>query len=420
MTIEPGLPRPPAGIDAPLAPSAAQARRISMAAQGFADKRLGASRPGHPAPLRGCSTGSAPCSRPTVNVGLGPPPHLLRPPGPRRPRRRCRSGCTTAARCSSTGPTLRLFVPVELHLGVPVQDGQGLRVRRLRRPGQAAAGQARLRRAGPGGGASEEPLMPADLRDLAPRPKRARGGTGTTPSGRWSCCSGAARSPRCGAGSSSASTTSSNGCSRATCSAGRRRPRRRGGACCWAGRPRPWASPPPSTWPTTSARAPRTWSAPRRGHGEPTAARAGRRSRVDGPGYKWPACPGAPPGRAAWACWPRSTRWCGSGTGPADVFLTSSTGSRSTCRRPSAGPRRYVLPFLLGRPAGRRVDLEADRAGRRAAGAGGVGRGSHRPPGGRRRAGRMSWCCWPASSASTMLAVDDVGDLAPPPARLRR
>ena len=230
--------------------SAAEARRVALAAQGFANSRptasptAGRSVASSAKSARSRSTRSTSSSAPTTSPCSAASARTARPD-----RRRRVPGAAEALRVLGTR-------------GVPA-SGRDPATASL---AHGARGRGRLgrhdpdpaRAPGPGRGrvrAGSRP-RPADRG----RPRRgdaaangARGGTGATRRGRSSGCSGRAASPRRVGGTSSGSTPSPSACSRPACS--RRRPRSppMPSATWCASPPARWASPPRRTCATTSA-----------------------------------------------------------------------------------------------------------------------------------------------------------------------
>ena len=259
---------------------------------------------------------------------------------------------------------------------------------------------ARARRAGAGGGARAR--AGRGERGARARAAEAHGavvGLVATSSARSSGCSGAGRSPRRAGAASSGSTTCPS-------------------ACC---RARSLATPTP---PVEDAQRELVRIAARAlGVGAerdlrdyfrlPVAEARARVAELVEAGELWPvevegwrdaglpatrrrALPRRGATRGRWSG--RSTRWCGSARARSGCSA-SATGSRSTCPRPKRVHGYYVLPFLLGDRLVARVDLKADRAGGRAARAGGA-RGAGRAAGDGGGAGAPSSTRWRGGSGS--------------------
>ena len=193
--------------------SAAQARRIALAAQGFADPRPGrradrlggaaAVRPRRPRPdrlgqrARARALPAAVRAQRPVRQGAARPRGALRPAAPVRvlgPRGLADPGRAAAGAALAHGARGRRRVG--RHAADPARSAPTSSRRCSRRC--ATAGRSRRARCSSTSGPSG----------------RARGGTGATSSARSSGCSGAGRSRRRAGAGSSASTTCPSGCSR--------------------------------------------------------------------------------------------------------------------------------------------------------------------------------------------------------------
>ena len=179
----------------------------------------------------------------------------------------------------------------------------------------------------------------------------------------------------------------------------------------WSGsRPGRWAWPPRPSCATTSGCRP-----PVRGQ---AIARAGRRRRAD-PGRRSTAMrrpvrtctrrrDPARVRRRRWSA--RSIRWSGTAAAPSGCS-TSTTGSRSTCRRRSASTATTCCRSCSATGCVARVDLKADRKA-------GVLRvpGAFAEPGRaaahRERAGGRTACAWPGGSGWRSVEPPVRGDLA--------
>ena len=110
-------------------------------------------------------------------------------------------------------------------------------------------------------------------------------------------------------------------------------------------------------------------------------------------------------------CCRRSTRWCGSATGPSGSSA-SATASRSTRRRRSGVYGYYVLPFLLGRRARRPRRPEVRPPGVDAARAGGVAASRACPTTTSPTSCSTSCASWRTGSAWSGSSSVERGDLA--------
>ena len=380
--------------------SAAQARRMALAAQGFADPAAGREPDGW-ALRRVLDRVGADPDRLGQRARARALPAAVQPPRPLR-HASCSTAPPTARRggCSSTGATRRRCCRWP-----PSRCCAGGWSARATTPGAACGASS-------ASGPSSSSAVLDEVRDRGPiaasevadehggRRAPARGGTGRTSSGRSSGCSGAGRSPRRAGAASSASTTCPSACCRARSSTtptpvARGRPARAGADR----RARARRGGREATCATTSG-----CRSPRRARASPSSSRRGELWPVEVEGWTRAGlrAPGArgcrarsTPGR--WSG--RSTRWCGSARAWSGCSA-SATGSRSTSRSRSActattccrscsatGSSRASTSRPTAPPGVLRVQAVARRAGR-AAGDGGRARRRARLDGGLARARR--------------------------------
>ena len=252
------------------------------------------------------------------------------------------------------------LLPVELpaaaalaHAALPRRCRSG----QVQRAGQLARREVERERPEYVQGILDEVTEPAGSRRAtrSPGSAEARGGAGPTARSPSSTCSPRASWPSPHGATSPASTTCPSGCFQ------RRSWRRRrpippmpNVSCCTA-RPAPLGSPRCAIWPTTTASTcPRAGSRARAGRGR--VARRGGRGRVERTGVPRPGSPSAEEGRRPGAA--VAVRLPGLGAGAPNASGASAIASRST--RPSPTRLRLLRAAV---PVGR----ASRRPGRRAA-----------------------------------------------------
>ena len=332
--------------------SAAEARRVALAAQGFAG-RAGRRRAGRSR----CSTvsGSSRSTRSTSSSRAHYLPCFARL-GPYERETLDQAAPTRRGGCSSTGATRRRLLPVELH---PL-----LRWRMERAHDDAWGGMRRVARERPQllarrarAGASG-PARRRELAEERPRP-RGRGGTGRTPRSAiellfWSGEVTIAAAARFERFYDLPERVLPRPCST-------RRRRRRGDAqrALVALGARALGVAAPSDL-RDYFRLPGRRDRPRVAELEEAGGCCRSRSRAGtGRAYLHRDARVPRPSTPA-RCSARSTRWCGSALAPS-ACSASASASRSTSRRRKRVHGYYVLPFLLGDRLVARADLKADR-----------------------------------------------------------